>query len=104
MEIQEKFKFFIVPEEQQEKLHLDGIEKSKLKPFEVTRDELKNHFERLNLAPPEQCVPAETYSMTCMCGNPPTPKLGNCTVYRGSLSGRYCYTTCESCYNVCNRP
>jgi hypothetical protein len=52
----------------------------------------------------EQCVRAETYTTTCMCGNPPRPKPANCTVYRGLVSNKYCYTRCESCYVACNRP
>lgn len=95
MNAKPKYEFFIIPE------HRRGdrtATREDLKQYEVTEAELRARFTE------GQCIPSGDSETTCMCGNPPRPKTAHCTIYKNSVTGAYCYTTCESCVVVCGRP
>ncbi len=98
MKIEQKVDFYIIPEEFLDK----ELSEDEWKQYKVEEKDIK--LSRADKNKTEICVSTRTYQKRYWCGDPPVSKWGNCTEYHGQVSGDYCHTTCESAYNVCNRP
>ena len=95
METHSKYTFYKLPEALRESAELD---RAAVESFEVSEQSLQS---------PESlghCSVTGHSSIKCMCGSPPKPKYGACDIYTEDGTGKYCYTRCESCYVVCNKP
>lgn len=79
-----------------EALRVDGVSSASLQPHRIQSPDGGS------TASSSQCVAERHTTFTCNCAS--GKKTGNCTHYWDNVTGRYCYSTCESCYAVCNRP